>query len=109
MIAEMLQAVAAGLPGTPQPVEGASYAPLCTDVERWLDWSHPAWQLRNQVRGWGRQGALATIDGQTYVVSRAQVVASSTTAQPGVLLESSDTTLLVQTAEDALLIEDYKM
>ncbi len=108
MIPEMLQAVAAGLPGTPQPVEGASYAPLCTDIERWLDWSHPAWQLRNQVRGWGSQGALATIDGQTYLVRRAHVVASSTTAQPGVLLETTDTTLLVQTAEGALLIEEFK-
>jgi methionyl-tRNA formyltransferase len=109
MIPEMLQAVAAGLPGTPQSVEGASYAPLCTDAERWLDWTRPAWQLRNQVRGWGRQGALATIDGQTYKVCRARVLASSTTAQPGVLLQSTDTTLLVQTAEGALLIEDYKM
>ena len=108
MIAEMLQVVAAGLPGTPQPVEGASYAPLCTDVERWLDWTRPAWQLRNQVRGWGSQGALATIDGQTYLVCRARAVASSTTAQPGALLESTDNTLLVQAGEGALLIEDFR-
>ncbi|HEX6107895.1 MAG TPA: methionyl-tRNA formyltransferase [Ktedonobacteraceae bacterium] len=108
MIAEMLQAVAAGLPGTPQPVEGASYAPLCTDVERRLDWTRPAWQLRNQVRGWGNQGALATIDGQTYLVCRARAIVSATTAQPGVLLESTDNTLLVQTAEGALLIGDFK-
>ena len=109
MIAEMLHAVAAGLPGTPQPVEGASYAPLCTDVERWLDWTRPAWELRNQVRGWGRQGALAIIDGQTYSVCRTRVVSSSKTAQPGALLESTDATLLVQTGEGALLIEDYKV
>src|SRR6516165_7000632 len=42
MVAEMLQAVAAGAPGTLQPTEGASYAPLCTDVERWLDWTRSA-------------------------------------------------------------------
>src|SRR5713101_7748171 len=108
MIAEMLQAVAAGLLGTPQPVEEASYAPLCTDVERWLDWTRPAGQLRNQIRGWGSQGALATIDGQTYLVCHASTVASSATAQPGALLEDTDNTLLVQTGVGALLIEDFK-
>ena len=108
MIPEMLQAVAEGVPGTPQPVEEASYAPLCTDVERWLDWTRPAGQLRNQVRGWGSQGALATIDGQIYRVRRARTVATSTTAQPGTLVESTDNTLLVQTGDGALLIEDFK-
>jgi methionyl-tRNA formyltransferase len=108
MIPEMLQAVAAGVPGTPQPVERASYAPLCTDVERWLDWTRPAGQLRNQVRGWGSQGALATIEGQTYLVCRASTVTSSVTAQPGTLLEYTDNTLLVQTGQGALLIEDFK-
>jgi methionyl-tRNA formyltransferase len=109
MIPEMLQAVAAGLPGTPQPLEEASYAPLCTDAERWLDWTNPAGQLRNQVRGWGSQGALAIIDGQTYLVRRARVVASSTTAQSGAILDRTDNTFLVQTGEGALLIVDYKM
>lgn len=108
MIAEMLQAVAAGDPGTPQPSEGASYAPLCTDVERRLDWARPATYLRNQVRGWGSQGALATIEGQTYLACRARVIPTATTAQPGALLERTDTTLLVQTGEGALLIEKYK-
>jgi methionyl-tRNA formyltransferase len=108
MIPEMLQAVAASIPGTPQPVKGASYAPLCTDAERWLNWTHPAWQLRNQVRGWGSQGALATIDGQTYLVCRARAVSSAVTTQPGALLESTGNTKLVQTGEGALLIEDFK-
>jgi methionyl-tRNA formyltransferase len=108
MLPEMLQAVAAGVPGTPQPAEGASYAPLCTDVERWLDWMRPAGQLRNQIRGWGSQGTLATIDEQTYLVCRARAVASTATAQPGALLENTDNTLLVQTGEGALLIEDFK-
>jgi methionyl-tRNA formyltransferase len=108
MIPEMLQAVAAGVPGTPQPVEGASYAPLCTEADRWLDWTRPAAQLRNQVRGWGSQGALASIDGQTYLVSRARAVSSSATAHPGTILDRADNTFLVQTGEGALLIVDYK-
>jgi methionyl-tRNA formyltransferase len=108
MIPEMLQAIAAGVPGTPQPIEGASYAPLCTDADRWLNWTRPAVQLRNQVRGWGSQGALASIDGQTYLVCRARTIASSATAQPGTILDRTDNTFLVQTGEGALLIVDYK-
>jgi methionyl-tRNA formyltransferase len=109
MIPEMLQAVAAGVPGTPQPIEGASYAPLCTDADRWLDWTRPAGQLRNQVRGWGSQGALASIDGQTCLVCRARTIASSATSQPGTILDRTDNTFLIQTGEGALLIVDYKI
>ena len=94
--------------GTPQPSEGASYAPLCTDVERWLDWTRPAAHLRNQVRGWGSQGAMAAIAGQTYLVCGARTVASTAHTQPGTLLERTGTTLLVQTGERALLIENFK-
>jgi methionyl-tRNA formyltransferase len=108
MIPEMLQAVAAGIPGTSQPIEGASYAPLCTEVDRWLAWTRPAAHLRNQVRGWGSQGALAAIDGQTYLVCRARTVTSSATAKPGTILDRTDNTFLVQTGESALLIVDYK-
>jgi methionyl-tRNA formyltransferase len=79
-----------------------------TDVERWLDWTRPAAQLRNQVRGWGSQGALATIDGQTYRVDRARTVAMFTSAHPGALVDNTDNALLVQAGQGALLIEDFK-
>lgn len=108
MIPEMLLAVASGMPGTPQPIEGTSYAPLRTNAERWLDWARSAAQLHNQVRSWGSQGAMATIDGQIYFVSHTRCVASTTSAQPGTVLEYHDTTLLVQTGKNALLIEEFK-
>jgi methionyl-tRNA formyltransferase len=108
MIPEMLQAVAAGVPGTPQPIEGSSYAPLCTETDRWLDWTRPAEQLRNQVRGWGSQGTLANINGQTYLVRRARTIASTSTSQPGTILDRTDNTYLIQTGEGALLILDIK-
>jgi len=100
LIPEMLHAVAAGVSGTPQPSDGASYAPLCTDAERWLDWTRPAAHLRSQ-------GAMATIDGQTYLVCGARTVASTANTQPGALLGRTPTTLLVQTGEGALLIEIF--
>lgn len=107
LLPEALAAVAADVPGTPQPIEG-SYAPLLTDAERHLDWSRSAVQLRNQVRAWGSQGALATIDGKVYLVRRARVVLSSSTTQPGTLLERANEKLLVQAGQDALLIEDFR-
>lgn len=100
-----LASVAAGIPGMPQPAEG-SYAPMVTEAERRLDWQRPAVQLRNQVRAWGRMGAFAEIDGKSYLVQRARVAAGSA-AQPGTLLQRANEGLLVQSGQDALLIEDF--
>lgn len=110
MIPEALAAVAAGAPGTPQPTEGASYAPLCGEAERHLNWTRSASQLRNQIRGWGREGVLAEVDGKTIVVRRARIVSASAalaSSKPGILLERSASGLLVQTGQGALLIEDF--
>ncbi len=111
MIVEALAKVAAGDPGTPQSTEGASYAPLCTEAERWLDWSRTATQLRNQIRGWGHEGARARVEERTILARRARVVQLSPAlemAQPGRMLEESSEGLLVRAGQDALLIEDYE-
>src|SRR5450755_4326947 len=94
LLPEALAAVAAGVPGTPQPVEG-SYAPMVTEAERFLDWKRSSVQLRNQVRAWGSQGVLARIDGKEYLVRRARVVPTVASAQPGSVLECSGERLLV--------------
>ena len=110
MLREALALVAAGAPGTPQPTEGASYAPLCTEAERRLDWSRPATQLRNQIRGWGQEGALAEIDGKTVLARRARVLdisPATALSRPGTLLGHSAEGMLVQTGQGALLIEDF--
>ncbi len=111
MFVETLTKVAAGDPGTPQPGEGASYAPMATEAERWLDWSRTATQLRNQIRAWGQEGARASVEGQTLLARRARVVSLSPAlelAEPGKLLEESSEGLLVRAGEDGLLIEDYE-
>ncbi len=108
MLPEALALVAAGAPGTPQPAEG-SYAPLCGEAERWLDWSRPAVYLRNQVRAWGQEGARAEIEGQPYRVYRARVVDLSpglAKARPGMLLEHSNMGMLLNTGAGGLLLED---
>lgn len=106
---EALTLVVAGAPGAPQREEDASYAPLSTEADRWLDWSRPASQLRNQIRAWGQEGALAEIDGQRYLVRRANVVAlppALAPASPGTLLEWSAQGALVRVGDEALLIEE---
>ena len=51
----MVRALAAlsrgGLTFTPQPAEGAVYAPKITNEEARIDWSRPAAAIHNQVRG----------------------------------------------------------
>ena len=64
VIPKAFAAVLAGEPGTPQPTEGASYAPLTTEADRKLDWNRTATQLRNQVRAWGMEGSVGQIKGQ---------------------------------------------
>jgi methionyl-tRNA formyltransferase len=111
LIIETLAKVAAGDPGTPQSTEGASYAPLCSEAERWLDWSRSAVQLRNQIRGWGQEGAKANVEEQTLLARRARVVRLSPAlelAEPGKLIEESAEGILVRAGQDALLIEDYE-
>ena len=108
MIPEALSLVAAGAPGTPQPADG-SYAPLCGEVEAWLDWSHPAASLRNQVRAWGQAGARAEIEGQKYRVYRARVVDLSpglAKARQGMLLEHTNEGMVINTGNGGLLLEE---
>ncbi len=112
VIPEALARVAAGDPGITQPAEGASYAPLATEAERSLDWSRPAAQLRNQIRGWGREGAKAVVEGRSLLARRAHVVglpAAQEETEPGRLLETSSMGLLVRAGKEALLIEDYEV
>jgi len=109
LIPEALALVAAGVPGMPQSAEGASYAPLSTETDRWLDWSRPATRLRNQVRAWGQQGALGEIEGQRYLVRRASAVPlppALLLARPGAMLAHGAEGMLVRAGEDGLLIEE---
>ena len=105
LIVQAMTAVATGEPGIPQPVEGASYAPLRTAADRVLDWHKPAAQLRNQVRAWGQQGALATLDGRQWIVSRARVedvLAGRTPSAPGQVVARTPDGLAVQTGAGLL-------
>lgn len=105
----MLEAVARGDPGLPQPEENASYARVCTEEDRWLDWTRPATHLHNQVRAWGRSGAWATLDGQRIVVRRARVEDAPTEqGSPGSVISRSPRDVAVRTGSGALVLTDYE-
>ena len=110
LITEAFVAVAAGEPGRPQPLEGASYAPLRTAADRVLDWTRPAAQLRNQVRAWGPQGAVATLEGRQWIVKQARVAEvgpeRESTALPGQIVARGPEGLLVQTGDGLLHLGD---
>jgi methionyl-tRNA formyltransferase len=106
LFTQALAAVAANEPGRPQPLEGASYAPLRTAADRILDWTRPAAQLRNQVRAWGSAGARATLDGQQWIVKQAHLAdprpPGRPPAAPGQVIARGPDGLLVQTGDGLL-------
>jgi methionyl-tRNA formyltransferase len=103
LFGQALAAVAAGDPGRPQPLEGAGYAPLRTPADRVLDWTRPAAHLHNQVRAWGSEGALATVDGQEWIVKRSRVAAPGPPGvPPGQVVARDAGGVLVQTGDGLL-------
>jgi methionyl-tRNA formyltransferase len=107
VIPKGIAAAIAGERGTPQPTEGASYAPLTTEADRLLDWNRPASQLRNWVRAWGTEGAIGEISGEQWIVRRARVVEEgSRKAEVGTLIDLGPKGRAVQTGNGLLLLED---
>lgn len=52
LLVETVRQIAAGTaPRTPQPVEGVTYAAKLERIDEWIDWSMPAVNIVNQVRG----------------------------------------------------------
>jgi methionyl-tRNA formyltransferase len=76
LLPAVLDRVAAGDPGDPQPTEGASWAGHFEDDDYALvDWSQPARQIHNQVRAWhltfgmsGLVAPVAELDGKQVVL-----------------------------------------
>jgi methionyl-tRNA formyltransferase len=110
LVVQALAAVVAGEPGRPQPLEGASYAPLRSATDRVLDWQRAATQLHNQVRAWAPDGVLATLEGRQWIVTRARVgeaaPATHPPAAPGQIIARGPEGLLVQTGDGVLLLRD---
>jgi len=59
----------------PQPEEGVTYAEKITAADRELDWSRPAQEIVNRIRGLSPHiGARAELDGRRVTIWRARVL-----------------------------------
>jgi methionyl-tRNA formyltransferase len=88
---------------TPQDDSNATYAPRLTKEEGWLDWSHPAVELHNRVRGlqpWPL--AQSILDGQRLLILASAVAPATRAGAPGEVIAATGDDFLVATGEDAL-------
>ncbi len=111
-VAATLEAAAMALDGVvpePQDPALASYQPLCRDRHAGVDWSRPAAELHNLVRGCDPSpGAHCRFAGQVlrlYGSRRAQDLVSQA---PGTVLSLSDQGLEVAAAGGSLLFKKLK-
>jgi len=106
---ETLSRLAAGsLERTPQDDRLSSYAPMLKKEEGQIDWSRPAPQLHNQVRGldpW--PGAFTHLDGE--VLKLAATHPESGQGEAGTVLASSAAGVLVACGEGALLVGELQL
>lgn len=101
LVVEALEmAACGGLPRTPQPAEGVTYAHKIEKAEAEIDWSAPAAAIERRLRAFDPfPGATTEIAGERVKLWRAEVVDAS--GAPGALL-ARDGELVVACGERAL-------
>lgn len=113
LMPEVLERVARGDAGEPQPQEGASYAGFFEDSYRELDWSWPAREVHRRVltcsvASWRTHpmGALAWLEGQRVLVMSTALPYGTGPARapPGTVLAREGSTLTVQCADGPLQV-----
>ena len=89
----------------PQDDGSATYAPRITKDDSSIDWSRPARELHNQVRGlhpWPH--AQSYLDGKRVIVLRSSVMSEAAAAPPGSIVVAKGDDLAVATGAGALRI-----
>jgi methionyl-tRNA formyltransferase len=75
---------------TPQDDARATYAPKITKREAIVDWSRPAPQIHNLIRGlWPWPHATTYLNGTRYILHRSRVSDGAGTKAPGTILRAS--------------------
>ncbi len=104
LIGETLSLLAAGrLVPQAQDAARATVAPLLRKEDGLIDWTQPAVQIRNRVRGllpW--PGAFGTIDGKVFKILAAETDAGL--AEPGILVRTGRDGLAAGTGDGLLRI-----
>ena len=81
---------------TPQDASRATLAPKVTKAEGHIDWTQPASTLHNKVRGLQPWPLASThVSGARYVIRRSAVEPSTTSTNPGELIEAHADRLVV--------------
>jgi methionyl-tRNA formyltransferase len=77
LLPRVLERIAAGDPGDPQPTEGVTWAGHFEDDYAAVDWSQPARRIHDQVRAWAFTfglspvaGPIAVLDGERVRLTR---------------------------------------
>jgi methionyl-tRNA formyltransferase len=91
LLVETLQGLASGsIQPVPQDSTQASYAPILKKEDGRIDWSQPAGQIHNRIRGflpW--PGAYTTFRGQILHIWRSRVSEVTVNAPPGAIIASA--------------------
>lgn len=108
LLLETLPAISSGeVQAEKQRDADATYAPNLSREDERIDWSRPARDLYNQVRGLlPMAGAFTLLNGETFKVWGCEAIeASGESLQPaGTVLQTSDSGILVQTGGGSLLL-----
>lgn len=109
LLSETLAAIEADIAvGMPQDVEQATYAPPLTRDMAVIDWTKPAREVHNLVRGLNPWPiARATFGGTEFKVFATAVVEASGAA--GTILEAGDGGLTVACGEGAVIIKELQV
>jgi methionyl-tRNA formyltransferase len=108
---EALDGLAAGtLAATPQPANGATYAPKLEKAEAKLDWSQPAPEIDRRVRAFNPWPVAETqFAGETLRILRAHVAATAATgAAHGTLLGLAEDGLHVACGDGVLAVSELQ-
>jgi methionyl-tRNA formyltransferase len=108
LIVEALElAACGGLKGTPQPVEGVTYAPKIEKAEAAVRWNEPAELIERRIRAFDPfPGVTATIEGEPVKLWRAEVVAGR--GLPGEVLAADPGGLTVACGDAALRLTELQ-
>ena len=91
LLVEALDAIEAGTAiETPQDDAQATYAPKLTKADSLVDWSRPAAQIHNLIRGlypWPH--ASTHLAGQRYILHRSRLSSLDHDEEPGTIIEAS--------------------
>jgi methionyl-tRNA formyltransferase len=95
------------IPPRPQPAEGVSLAPKIKKQDGQIDWSQPARVIWNRIRGlvpWPGAFTWMTAQGQRQLLKiwEAEAVSDSQTGEPGTLLRTEKSGIVVACGSGAL-------